>query len=136
MTMFNYFLVITGILVSGYVTAINDKMFSTAECVCIFGFVQCICFLMIDIRSRQMIRYGEDVLDKLERDVLFPDGFRAAGARGKQLGLRRCDEDQREGGPFAPHRLLKMKFWIRGMYVLAAAGFVLAGVSAVWHWGV
>ena len=132
-SMFNYFLLITGILVNGYAAAVRDSLTGMSIGICVFGFVQAVCFLMIDIRSRNMIHYGENVLEKLERDVLFPDGFRGPGADGeKQLGLRRCDEDLREGGRFTLHRFIKMKYWIRVMYLLATAGFVLAAIAA-WY---
>lgn len=130
-SMFNYFLLITGILVNGYAAAVRDRLTGMSIGICAFGFVQALCFLMIDVRSRNMIHYGESVLEKLERDVLFPDGFRGPGAEGeRQLGLRRCDEDLREGSRFTFHRLIKMKYWIRVMYVLAAAGFVLAALAS------
>lgn len=131
MTMFYNFLIVTGILVNGYAVATKESFHSMAAFVSLFGSIQAVCFCVIDVRSRQLIRYGEDVLEKLERDVLFPDSFRSPGIQGgRVLGLLRCDENLREGKQFTGRRLLKMKYWMRGMYVLVCLGFLFAAVSA------
>lgn len=131
MTMFNNFLIITGILINAYALGVKDGFYGMAALVALLGFLQALCFFMIDVRSRHLIRYGEDVLEKLERDTLFPDSFTSPEiAGGKTLGLLRCDQDLREGKRFIPRRLYKMKYWIRGMYVLVLLAFVLAVVDA------
>jgi hypothetical protein len=131
MTMFNNFLIITGILVNGYAVATKESLHSMAAIVSLFGSIQAVCFCVIDVRSRHLIRYGEDVLEKLERDSLFPDSFSSPEIQhGQVLGLLRCDQDLREGKHFIPRRLLKMKYWMRSMYVLVCLGFLFAAVTA------
>jgi len=133
MTMFNNFLIITGILVNAYAVSIKEHFYGMAGLASVLGFFQAVCFLMIDIRSRHLIRYGEDVLEKLERDTLFPDDFCSPRiADGNTLGLLRCDKDMREGQRPRKRflRLYKMKVWIRGMYLLVLLAFALAGTYA------
>lgn len=127
MTMFYNFLIITGILVNGYGIAAKEGFNGMAAAVSLLGLLQAVGFLMIDIRSRELIGYGEDALEKLERDFIFPDTFVSqAIRRDKVLGLLRRDSDLREGKAFSLSRLRKMKYWMRSMYLIVLAAFSLA----------
>lgn len=136
MSLFNFFLIITGILANAYAMAISNKINVLALAVCIIGFVQSIGFITFDIRSRQLTEYGEDIMEKLERDVIFPDNFMHPNVnKGKPLGLLRRDSDNkmREGQKgnisFYLNRIKKMKFWIRLVQLLVSAIFLTGLVS-------
>lgn len=140
MTMFNYFLITTGILVNAYAGAFKEKIFAMCVFVGALGFLQSLGFLMIDVRNRDLIGYSEDALEKLERDTLFPDNFYSAEIRkGAVLGLLRRDRDEsmRQGQRLHLKSLKKMKYWMRGMYgvVLFAFGLVLLDSIFRVFWG-
>jgi hypothetical protein len=136
MTMFNYFLLTTGILVNAYAGAFKEKMFAMCVFVGALGFLQSLGFLMIDVRSRELISYSEDALEKLERDTLFPDSFHSAEIRkGAILGLLRRDRDEslRQGQRFHAKSLKKMKYWMRGMYGVVLFAFALVLLDSIFR---
>ena len=65
-TMFYYFLIIIGILASAYVQLLDKKLYALATGLSIIGFFLSIGFYCLDLRNRQLVRWGEDVLKKLE----------------------------------------------------------------------
>ena len=131
MTLFNFFVIITGILANAYVVATNvNSPPALRVALCILGTLQSIGFFFFDIRSRQLIRYGEDMLEKLERDWIFPDWFKGLG--GVTLGLVKMDAKNmmREGQHirgflFRLGRLRKMKVWMRLMHLTVFSGFLV-----------
>jgi len=127
MSMFYNFLIITGILVNGYALAHKDQIYWMAGAASFLGLFQAVCFVVIDIRNREMIRFAEEALQKLEVDFLFPDGFNLGEF---QLGLRRRDRTP-EGGKWTLRRLLKMKYPIRAMYLAVFFMFLAACVDSI-----
>ena len=132
MSLFNFFLIITGILANAYAIAINYHNNLLALAVCATGFVQSIGFIVFDIRSRQLTTYSEDIMEKLEREVIFPDGFsHPLLHNGQTLGLLRRDSDnrmregQRGGFQFLLRRVKKMKTWIRLVQLLVGVIFFI-----------
>ena len=130
MSMFNYFILTTGILVNGYVAAAKDEYLSILLAVTFLGMWQALTFFMIDVRSRQLIGYGEDVLEKIERDTVFPDGFTSVETRpGLSLGLLRRDKNFREGKVTGLRWLKKMKTWMWGMHGFVFLGSLVAFIN-------
>jgi hypothetical protein len=133
MSLFNFFLLITGILVNAYVIAVIQKIGVLPLVICIVGFIQSIGFIIFDVRSRKLTKYGEDVMEKLEREYLYQNNFSHPDINdGKTLGLLRRDADNkmREGQKgknflFYLKRINKMKFWIRLIQLLVCAAFFL-----------
>lgn len=139
MSLFNYFLIITGILANAYVTAVSDNNNLFAIAICLIGFVQSIGFITFDIRSRQLTQYSEDIMEKLERDGVFPDNFGHPNInKGKTLGLLRRDSDnkmregQNGGLLFFLKRIKKMKFWIRLVQLLISSIFLIGLINQIY----
>jgi hypothetical protein len=121
-SMFNYFLVITGILVNGYLTALKEKdLHGLLPAICLLGLVQCCVFTMIDWRNRKMLYFADDVLRESEKKLFQSPPSEHAGPM-----VRRVTEESH--GLF---RYSKMLYWIRLTYGVIALGFLAALVHAV-----
>jgi hypothetical protein len=119
MNMFNYFLLITGILANGYLTARKETTLHVALLpICMLGIAQCLSFFMIDVRNRTRLTFAEDLLESLEKDFVFPCPRYAAG--GPVVQSRETEHEKRL------FRHSKMVYWIRGTYVLVAVSFLAA----------
>jgi len=67
--MFNYALAAAAILAAGY-GAVLEKSVHVAGAIGFVGAFVCLCFMLLDRRNHQLVRYGEDVLKSVEA-VLF-----------------------------------------------------------------
>lgn len=129
----NVFVLLSGILANGYVIAVGQHRYWQAAAICLFGVICSVTFMIMDHRMLVFVTRALLVLETIERETLFPDGYSAigpAGARGSQLGLARSEPDDAAHG--MPLRwYTKVKFWIRVM-VMGGAGvlFAIAGVLA------
>jgi hypothetical protein len=105
-SMFNYFLLITGILVNGCLLALKENIRGALPAICLLEVFQCVAFFMIDVRNRKLLYRADDLLGQLERDYLFEAlSYKDSGP------LTRRDNEERE------HRWLRicrMKYWMRG----------------------
>ena len=76
-TVFNYFVIAAGLFVNGYVTVLKQPSTLTTETLMtILGFAGAgitLAFAFLDRRNEELVHIAEDVLEHLERDVLFPD---------------------------------------------------------------
>jgi hypothetical protein len=135
MSLFSFFLIITGIFINGYATALKDGWPLVAFGAAALGAVSAVAFIALDVRSRELTRLAEDVLEKLEWDFLFPETFTSAKVRrGAPLGLLAVESrtGMREGHSHpAWARVRKMKYWIWGVEVLVAL-LAVAGASYAW----
>jgi hypothetical protein len=88
--MFNYFLIITGILANAYATSLKEHYIELAVGVAAVGAIAAIGFLLLDIRNRFQLRKADEILKAIEPDLLT--GKRAlAGidpADASQMGER------------------------------------------------
>jgi len=136
MLFFNYFLIAVGILASAFGFAMKEGLHPVAVFVGVFGCAASIGSIFFDIRMLAFVRRAETVLESLERQSIFPDGFRAvgpAGQEGEQLGLARTEPDAKAAGNVdarTGHRATKIKGWMRPIEGLAALGFLLGVVYA------
>ena len=115
MNMFNYFLVVTGILVNGCLTALKDATIRDGALtdICLLGVFQSISFFMIDVRNRKMLYYANDLLRCLESKYLIGDPCPGLTVRAEEEGRNWWLSKT------------KMVYWIRGTYLLVALGFML-----------
>jgi hypothetical protein len=121
LSMFNYFLLITGILINGYLLALKEHFYHALLSICLLGMLQCLAFFMIDIRNRDMLYFADDLLRHLEEDYLFDS------PPYKDLGP--TTRRKKEEGSDWWLRNSKMLYWIRGTYGVIAVGFL---ISAIW----
>lgn len=124
MLFFNYYLIIVGVLVNGYVLAVKESMEAVAAFICILGIVSCLAFIAFDVRTLGFVRLAVAVLEHIERTRLFPDDF-VAGS--EQLGLMRKEAERRKktGAAWLWTRALDHKIWIRGIQAIVLVAFIL-----------
>ncbi len=126
--LFNYFLVITGILINGYVISLKDDLFILSMAICVLGIMVGVGFLVFDLRNRQLISYAEDILEKLEREYLFKEDFVHWENGEKRLGLVLQDSfnkmRENQGKTISFRKLRKMKWWIRIMQIIVIITFL------------
>jgi hypothetical protein len=132
---FNYYLIIVGILALAYSTALKEGLNSQtaqhswrdfAVVIAICGCIISIAFLMIEIRNRELVDSGGRWLDELEDKALGGMTIRKwSNDPGERPHLRKAIgwvagilPDWKSG---VTHTL-----WLRAVYLLAMAGFVLA----------
>jgi hypothetical protein len=131
MQLFNFFLIITGILASAYISAYEKRLFSMSIAVGLIGTLQAFGFLAFDVRSRELTRYAEDVLERIEQNQLFTKSFTDDGPL---LGfmLQEKNAKMREGatGRGIWKTLLKMKVWIRLIEIVVGLVFLTGLVVA------
>lgn len=119
MSMFNYFLVITGILVSGYVAARSkDGPHEIVPAICLLGFVQCFVFIMIDWRNRTILYFADGLLREAEEQLFNNE-------RKGPMSQRAAKESQ--GG----FQFSKMVIWMWLTYILIGIGFLAALIRSV-----
>lgn len=125
MLFLNYFLIATGILASAFGFSIKEGLYPVSVFVCVFGFVTSLAFFFFDIRMLQFVNRSLKVLADLERREVFPDGYQDRA--GRQLGLARLEPDGEKAAA-------KVKWWIRGIEILAALGFASGTWLAITSW--
>lgn len=134
MQLFNFFVIITGVLATAFATAYDKDLHYVSLAVCLLGSIAAIGFIVFDIRSRELTRYAEDVLDKLEQDWLFPG---AASTTEDQVphGLMRREvaNKMREGmaGERGWRNFRKIKVWVRAIEGLVAIAFMIGLIVTV-----
>jgi hypothetical protein len=134
-TIFNFFLIITGIILNAYVLAIKECLNQIAIALSVFGILQAIVFFLFDIRNRQLTAHAENVIEMVERTHLFPDDYRSPEINsGEQIGLLIAEKRiaMREGMRRNILKwFLKMKVGIYLMHFSVMLIFVLGIIVAV-----
>jgi hypothetical protein len=142
MLFFNYFLIAVGILASAYGFALKEKFYPLAAFVSLFGLWTSFAFVAFDMRMLAFVERALDVLDTLERECIFPDGYGYHGTaisaeKKKQLGLARIEPDREAAGNMdlkTGHPVTKVKVWIRSVELLAAGGCTIGFIYALSLW--
>lgn len=70
-TMFNFFLIFTGLIVNGYVQLVKEKSFILAIIIALSGVIITIAFVALERRNEELVHIAEDILKSLEEDILF-----------------------------------------------------------------
>jgi hypothetical protein len=102
MQLFNYFLIITGILANAYVTALDKKFFTVGAIVCFLGVLQSLAFIVFDIRSRALTERAEKALRAFEQNKQLFSGYEYNN-ENIELCLPTIDNS---------HQITRMKYWI------------------------
>lgn len=130
-TMFNYFLIIAGILVTAYVSLRKDGYWLMAGALGLLGSLIAAGFFCLDIRNRQLVEYGEDVLVNLEAKLLFnpkPASETPQAHAAVIPTILRRDNDTDRGWR---DLWLRHKFWIRLIEVCIGAFLLALGLHAL-----
>jgi hypothetical protein len=72
-SMFNFFILFSGILAAAYGTLLRAKEPFIASVALIIGSVVCIIFLFLDRRNEELVHISEDILCALEKDIIFTE---------------------------------------------------------------
>jgi hypothetical protein len=127
-SMFNYFLVASGILANAYVHVFCSSCFRLAAVLALAGALIAGAFIFLDRRNAQLVYLAEDVLRKLEITVLFPRDFDGLSERGKEtprgILFRELSEKVYCWG--------KHKFLLKFIEILIAVCFFGAFIIAFW----
>jgi hypothetical protein len=126
-TMFNYFLIITGVLATAYIGLLKEGYGFLAALLGILGCVTSLGFYCLDCRNRELVRFGEDALRQLEREYLFNEG--APLAETAMILVRDAREEE-DRSPFGAV-FLKHKTWIRAIEIVVGVLFVALTVVAL-----
>jgi len=83
-SMFNFFLIASGVLAHASVNLICGEYFVPAMGLAIIGIIISVSFLLLDCRNADLVYMGEDVLRRLEKDSLFPQNFQGLSETGTE----------------------------------------------------
>ena len=132
MVLFNYYLIITGILTNALVISYKEGYVAITVGIGFMGILTSLGFLSFDVRNRGMAKTGEDILEKLENDVIFPGEF--VDEDGKKMGPLTVEREKgmREGQKRTwKANLLKHKYWIWSIQGAFALLFLMAIFMAI-----
>jgi hypothetical protein len=132
MIMFYYYCIIVGVLANALVASYKETFSSIRVPIGIMSFFTSIAFLFFDIRNRGMAKVGEDILEKLENEVIYPSDF--LDKDSNKMGPLSVDRriGMREGQKLTAKRFfLKHKYWIRGIYVIVALFFLVFVIKTI-----
>ncbi len=122
MNMFNYFLVITGILVNGYINAIKESgLHRIVLAICLLGVVQCVVFLMIDWRNRTMLYFADSLLKESEKELFKSPSSNLLGPMSQRT-------EKEKKGLFCASRMV---YWIWATYIIVGVAFLLALIRSI-----
>jgi hypothetical protein len=118
--MFNFWLVAIAFLTAAYVNALNDKHPQVALVVAVSGAVISFCFRRLEIRTRQLVRLGEDAIEHFQRKMADATGIR-------EMEIVKTAEAKK--GKFASYGIVLR--WMQWLVIIAFLG----GMSyAAWDW--
>ena len=124
-TMFNFFLLGSGVIANAYGLLLREQLHWQAGGVALIGLLVCGVSFMLDIRNRQLVRLGEDALRRVEQDYLLSsDGFNSNQTAPEYAIMTR------EGEIGEPSFLYKHGTLIRFLEGAAAFGFLAAAVRS------
>jgi len=125
-SMFNFFLVASGLLATGYVDALKQSNGHLGGVLSLFGMVIAIVFTRLDQRNARLVYLGEDVLRRLEKESLFHDSFRGLDEQNRETtpGMLSREIDE----PFPP--CMKHSGLLPATEYIVALGFLLGTIRA------
>ena len=132
MVMFYYYCIIVGILANALVFSYKESYFSIKLPIGVIGIFTSLAFFFFDIRNRGLAKAGENILEKLENEVIFSQEF--VDDKGNKMGPLSVDrrKGMREDQKFTFERLFfKHKYWIRGMPLIVALYFLVVVIKAI-----
>ena len=126
-TMFNFFLIASGVVANAYGLLLREKEWSAAMVVAAIGCVIGLASMVLDVRNRQLVKLGEEALTVIEVKYLFPAEIRPGFDNPLRSGIL-----ARESKNIGLDSLIKHKFIFRILESVVAAAFVAAAIYA-WH---
>jgi hypothetical protein len=126
-TMFNFFLIATGVVANGIFTLIAKDHAALAASVSFIGAFLSIGFIFLDHRNQTLLQYGRDVLQHLEHTEIFDWDQKVSGKKAPLALLYR----EFEAG--IPCRIAQHSIWIPIIQIVACIGFLLLGVYSLKH---
>ena len=124
-TMFNYFLVASGILANAYGLLLREELWEAAIVVASIGCMVGVVSWGLDLRNRQLVKLGEEVLTAIEENHLFPVESPSGPADSPRSGILGREAKGKE-----PSLLFKHRFLIGSLEVVVAGGFLAAALYA------
>ena len=132
MTMFYYFCIIVGVLANALVASHKACYSELRLPIGIMVTITSLAFLFFEIRNRGMCTVAENILEKLENEIIFPPNF--LDENGNKMGPLSVEKriGMKEDQKFSIKRLvLKHKYWIRMMYIIVALCFFAVVINSI-----
>ena len=123
-TMFNYFLVASGILANVYGVLLREQLYWQAFAVATIGSFACLVSVGLDKRNHRLVKLGEDVLREIEQIHLFQSGTQSPHDDSPDYGILYRDSR------FEPPWFLTHKVLIRALELVGVVGFLGAALYA------
>lgn len=119
--LFNYFLIITGILANACVTALDKELYGIGFVVCFLGLLQAGGFIVFDMRNRDLTERAEKALHAFEnKKALFAD------LEFKSEPIEICLPET-----YASSKFKAMKTWVYVIEGMVGVSFLLGMFYAV-----
>ncbi len=125
-TMFNFFLLGSGVLGNACVLLLREQLDWQAGVVAAIGFFVSLVAIGLDVRNNQLVRLGEEALRRVERDHLILVGKNPP--EYAILTLDRCQEQSSEKHKRILKWLLKHKVSIRSVEGIVAIVYLGAAL--------
>jgi hypothetical protein len=139
-SMFNYFLIVTGILANAYISALKDGFPWIASAIGVMGCFISFAFCRLDCRNWCLVKMGEEALEVFERYHLFTEELKATDGHTGQVFpgailFREASEDKETRGNAAYNWARNCwkgqhKVWLRLIEGVVALTFLGAAVAA------
>ena len=123
--MFSYFLVASGILANAYGLLLREELWGAAIVAASIGCMVGLVSWGLDLRNRQLVKLGEEVLTDIERVYLFPTEPRLEDSDSSTYGILNREAKGRE-----PWLVFKHRFLIGSLEIVVASGFLVAALYA------
>lgn len=134
-TFLRFFLISTGVLLSGYITAFDNNIYYASFIAASLGVIQSIVFVIFDERNLHFVRRAIGVLEKIEENLLFPNDY--VGPNESVVGLLRRDTGTRRKDRARTFRgegpAWKIKIWVRTLQCLIGFMFLVLMIPSFTH---
>lgn len=125
-TMFNFFLIVTGIVANGIFALLKDPVQQGPATIASFsGALITIGFIFLEFRNRALVKYAEDVLFHIEKSQIFSWDVKTSETNAPLALIYR----ERAGGMLKG--FCRHKFWIPIIQGLVGIGFLILGVHSL-----
>ena len=124
-TMFNYFLVASGVLANAYGLLVREGLWGVAIVAASIGCMVGLVSWGLDLRNRQLVKLGEEALTEIEEEYLFPPTLCSETDGSPSSGILIREAKDRK-----PSLLFKHRFLIGSLEIVVAGGFLAAAVYA------
>ena len=124
-TMFNFFLLGSGVIANAYGLLLRGELHLQAGGVALIGLLVCVVFFLLDIRNRQLVHLGEDALRRVEQEYLLPREQVKPNVEPPEYAIMTREPKVGEAPSWYKHGTL-----IKVLEGAAASGFLVAAVHS------